>query len=339
VSVRPGLVAALAALLASCAGEDAGPTARATRYALRGRWDAPAVTFRVDEGAGPLPEGALGEALERALRAWGPLTPLELVLAPDAEAPDVVVSWQRGEHGPCPLFGVDPSLAHAGPVEAGTYLHVDADRPWAEDGGVLLRRTVLHEVGHLLGLDHGPDEETLMYPDPTVDAVTPADRDAVWTLYGGAAAGPQRAGALAVRRGGEELWVLHGIGVPDLAEYELFDTDGDGDDELVCWRTDAAGNGELVVFHFGPGPRPVRTMGPRVGMTVPGADVALVSTEAGERLLVLTSAGAEPVVRAFDDQGRLVGWAGELPPLGAERRREGDLDGDGVRERVESLGS
>jgi len=324
-------------LAALCACSDAPEPP--SRYTLRGSWGAPAeLLFRVDAERAPLDAAALRRAVEEAGAPWSALAPLRLRAAGEHEEPDFTVSFERGDHGPCQPFGADTSVAHTGPVSRGTFVHLDAERDWAA-GSPGLRDVLLHELGHVLGLGHSPDPGALMHPDPSVAAITASDRDGVWTLYGGGGAPGSR--DVVVERvlaaGSEHLAVVRGIGAADTTDFELFDTDGDGDDELVAWRTDEAGVGELVVFHFAPGPRVAHTVGPRAGMVGAGAAVDFIHTPEGDRLLVVEYPSGNRFARAFDQRGRLEPWDAERAPRrdGTRGRRfEGDLDGDGRAERV-----
>ena len=57
---------------------------------------------------------------------------------------------------------------------------------------------------------------------------------------------------------------------PSVAEYTVFDSDGDGDDEVLVWRTDRPGNGALMIYHFDTGLELSHTVGPLYGMSAPG---------------------------------------------------------------------
>ena len=344
----------LLGLLAICVGsscaderteDPADPAVRLpSRFTLRGAWEHPeAITYRVDSEDGP-PDTDLEGAVADARDAWNALSPARLVPL-DAQVepgrpPDLLVSWKRGEHGPCPLFGTDPSVAHAGPVEVGTYLHLDADRPWDASGGPSLRTTLLHELGHVLGLGHSADPGALLARDPLVQEPGRADRDALWTLYGG---GELDSADLVVARGETLLAVLHGVAPAELVDFQLFDTDGNGRDEVVVWRTDAprlgvaSGEGEMLVFHFAAGPTPHRTVGPFHRIALHDASLHLVRAPIAGRLLLQAAEGGATLAYAFDENGHPAPWSGPVPdvPDAPERRREGDLDGDGVVERVE----
>jgi len=328
VRLRLLLVGLLA--LGACDGP-VGEAVPPSRYALRGAWPDPSTLTYSLSGEGV-------HELETACARWAALGPVSFRAAAVGETPDFTVTWERGAHGSCTPFGADPSLAHTGPVPGPTFVHLDAGRNWSEAGGPALAQTILHELGHVLGLDHSPDPMALMYADPSAQEITRAERDALHTLYGG---GTIDESDLVVVRDDEVLAVVHGVGTSGFADFELFDTDGDGDDELVVWRIDRAGEGELTAFHFAPGPRPERTVGPRLGMTAHNGTTHLVTTVAGTRLLVLEYPNGNRIVRRFDDDGHLrTGTDEELPSLEdtPARRTSGDLDGDGRRESVRRPG-
>jgi hypothetical protein len=121
----------------------------------------------------------------------------------------------------------------------------------------------------VLGLDHGPDEGAVMYPEPSPlrAQLAPSDLAGIHSLYGG---GASASGDLVIR-GGEAESVLRAVAPPELTEWTLVDTDSDGDAEIVVWRTDDAGCGALWSHHFSPGPRLERSVGPIYGaMAAPG---------------------------------------------------------------------
>jgi hypothetical protein len=326
--------------LSACGG--GVPAGDVARFTVRGRWDAVTeVTYRFEPRGSPLGVEEVARELRRACAAWSNLSPIALREVGPQQTPDVLVSFERDVHGSCKPFGRDTSVAHAGPVRAGTFLHLDADRSWSlVEGapGVSLRQTLLHELGHVLGLDHSPDPLALMHSDPTVDFIAHSDRCGLWTLYGGGEAGP---GDLLVTRNGETCLALRGVAPPGLVAFELFDTDGDGDVELALWRTDQAGSGEFIVVHFGKGPRVVRTVGPGLGMAAPDAEVGFLLTPNGERLMLIWFPNGHRIARSFDREGRLqpfeIGSSDAAMNAAPPERRtqvEGDLDGDGIRETI-----
>ena len=324
--------------LAVTAGCGPEPPPTPARFALRGRWEDPsALVYRLDAQDSPFEADLVRRMLEQACARWSEVAPVGFRPAREGELSDLDVSFERGRHGSCMPFGVDGSVAHSGPVGTGTFVHLDLDRSWVASGpgdaqAPALEQTLLHELGHVLGLDHSSDPDALMYADPHTTQIERSDVAGIRTLYDRSPPGP---GDLAVTRGAETLAVLRGLAVPGAVEFELFDTDGDGHDELVLWRTDPAGHGELTSFFFDERCRPYRTLGPRAGMTGPGAATALVVTAARERLLVLAYPNGNRVARLFDGRGILQDYEGDPPALvQSARRLTGDLDGDGSEERV-----
>jgi hypothetical protein len=258
---RGGSLLVLAALLAAC--HEAPFQAR---FAVRGRWRGEReIAYELEAQHGALAPAQLARAVRSALDEWAATGCATFHEARAGEAPALTFAWAFDEHGACVPFGRDPSVAHAGPVGPGTCVHFDAQRAWDVES---LRRAALHEIGHVLGLDHSPDEGAVMYPEPSPDRAHLAQSDlaAIHSLYGG---GASASGDLVITKGGEEL-VLHAVAPPELTDWKLADTDADGVLEVLVWRTDAAGHGALWSHHFAPGPRLERSSGPVYGAVLPG---------------------------------------------------------------------
>jgi hypothetical protein len=339
--VRAVLLVALLGL-----GACSDPPPFQARFSVRGRWNgARLFACRVEPGDGPLAAAAFEAALREALEIWRATGLVEYAfVASEAEA-NVVFGWRRGIHDACTPFGVDPSVAHTGPVGPGTFVHFDAGRSWsapgAEHSGALdLAQAALHELGHVLGLDHTPDEESVMYPEPSPARrrLGRSDLAGLQALYGGAERGP---GDLEVLRAdGTRALVLPAVAPRAWCAFTAFDADGDGDEELLVWRTDDddAAGGALWQYHFGPGPVLERTVGPLYAVSAPQTELAFARAADGTRLVVLTSARGR-VLRRFDGFGLVQELEGEpefaLPaPRASPGECAGDLDGDGRPERV-----
>ncbi|KAG5224566.1 metalloendoproteinase MMP [Salix suchowensis] len=81
--------------------------------------------------------------------------------------PDLVIAFYSGNHGDGdPFDGPGKILAHAFFPQDGR-LHYDADENWSTDPAMDqydLESVSVHEIGHLLGLQHSNNNESIMYP-------------------------------------------------------------------------------------------------------------------------------------------------------------------------------
>jgi hypothetical protein len=342
-------------------------------FAVRGRLAPPvSLAWRVLPEGGPVDGPTLRGLVQAGGDAWSVDGSVSFRPAEDGEPADVTFSWHRAGDDPCRLFGYGVGVAHTGPVGPGTFVHLDAARRWPSAGADAhgtLASAVAHELGHVLGLDHAEDPATLMHPDTHVAAPAAGDQAGLRSLYGG---GVDGAGDVLIERlpdGARAGPVLRGLAPPGFTELALFDTDGDGADELLAWRADAAGLGALTILSFTPaaageepGPRLVRSLGPLLDLVPSGRTTALRRGPDGRRWIISGPPGARRV-RGFDERGLLhtPGWVelgaldveallaapgppvlratGAAPPTDGPPAVElvGDLDGDGRPERVRRL--
>jgi len=257
---RTGGLLVWIALVAACREQPA----RAC-FAVRGRWEGErAIAYRLDPAGGALRPAEFARSIRSALDEWAATGCATFRSARENETPALTFSWAGDAHGDCVPFGADPSVAHAGPVGPGTFVHFDSERAWTSS---TLRQAALHEIGHVLGLDHSPDETAVMYPEPSPARahLAPSDLAGIHSLYGGGESAP---GDLVVRGATGEV-VLHAVAPVTSVDWAVLDTDEDGDAEIVTWRTDAAGHGAEMRYHFGPGPVLARACGPAYGQPTP----------------------------------------------------------------------
>ncbi len=353
----------LACMLAlSCSGEaeEGAADGGEAQFTLRGRWEDPSrLRYRIRTEDAAVAPGIFRESLVAAMDCWAETGVVGFVEAePDADSVDITFSWQRGKHGDCDAFGSGPGIAHAGPVGGDSFIHFDAARQWSRDAsqGRSLDLAALHELGHVLGLGHSDAKGSLMHPDPKpeVNFLGSAELAGIHSLYGGGEDSPDDLMIIA----GDSASSMRRVAAVDRSEFTLFDSDGDGDDEVIVWRTDHAGHGAVMIYHFAPGPRLERTLGPFYGSV--GAEVPnlFVKTQAGERLLFCVYPGLSIRVLSLDEHG-LPAARPEGQPFVVDRilsdedgdgrldrefeageylRREGDLDGNGQAELLRRSG-
>src|SRR5436189_5515354 len=133
------------------------------------------------------------DAVRSAFQRWQEVgVPVRFNLDADSTSAEVRVQWRiqfEGERsGQTDLQWDDDGHLTGGVVTLATF---DAKgQPFAPDD---VRVLALHEIGHLIGLDHSPDPGDIMYAQPKVRELSPRDVRTAALLYD-LAPGPLRVG-------------------------------------------------------------------------------------------------------------------------------------------------
>jgi len=132
------------------------------------------------------------DAVRSAFQRWQEVVPVRFNLDADSSSAEVRVQWRiqfEGERsGQTDVQWDEDGHLTGGVVTLATF---DAKgQPFAPDD---VRVLALHEIGHLIGLDHSPDPGDIMYAQPKVRDLSPRDVRTAALLYE-LAPGPLRVG-------------------------------------------------------------------------------------------------------------------------------------------------
>jgi len=172
---------------------------RRKRYVLQGsRWNVNELTYRVTKypSRTGLNKAQVDEQMTRALAMWEAVTDLTFTYKARGSV-HIEIRFERYEHGDGdPFDGPGGTLAHAYFPQFGGDVHVDDTEYWTIDSfkGTNMLQTMVHELGHSLGLSHSDVRSAIMAPfykgwDPNLTLDTD-DIKAIQALYGTKVAKP-----------------------------------------------------------------------------------------------------------------------------------------------------
>lgn len=189
---------------------DKSDTDKLGAFTVKTRWQKQNLTYYIHNTTPDFDDTTVREVLRQAFDVWSAVVPLDFTEVATAQEADMVLGFGEGDH--CDLYSAaghscptgDPFdgpgnvLAHcyfppgSGGENAGD-CHFDEGEQWVaqittDGGAVRLLETVIHELGHGLGLGHSDDINAIMYPsyDPAdpKQALGTDDITGVQSLYG-----------------------------------------------------------------------------------------------------------------------------------------------------------
>ncbi|XP_067014194.2 interstitial collagenase [Anabrus simplex] len=140
---------------------------RSKRYAHIGNvWEMRTVYYKFTGYSRKLAANLVRSEFKRAAEEWSRYVNVRLVPVWSRRRANVRVKFGRMNHGdPWPFDGPYGVLAHASQPHSEAFVHFDDDEKWtANRRGRNFYQTALHEIGHVLGLDHSTDKDAVMFP-------------------------------------------------------------------------------------------------------------------------------------------------------------------------------
>jgi len=166
---------------------------RRKRYVLQGsRWRVTDLTYRVTKypTTTRLKKSQIDRTMKQAFGMWEAATDLTFSLKSSGSV-HIEIRFERYEHGDGDAFdGPGGTLAHAYFPQYGGDVHVDDTEFWTIDSfkGTNILQTMVHEIGHSLGLSHSDVRAAIMAPfykgwDPNMK-LDKDDIKGIQALYG-----------------------------------------------------------------------------------------------------------------------------------------------------------
>lgn len=134
-----------------------------------GKWNKTDLTYRIQGSIDGFPKRQIAAVVAQAFDLYTPHVPLTFTAVSKREPADIQIVFQTREDDP-DMDGEGKSVGWAYPPLAGSpdtgKIFLDAEEDYTIDGpeGTPLLAVVAHEIGHVLGLGHTSDQESIMTP-------------------------------------------------------------------------------------------------------------------------------------------------------------------------------
>lgn len=160
-------------------------------------WDRTDLTYAIDAGTSDIPGEEEFTAVRSAFDTWQIHTPLNFFEILPTDGPDIVVGWRSTVHEDFDLTGgaiahadfppncelLSPGLPQPLHFDNGEHFWVVGASPTAHD----VESVALHEIGHIIGLEHSNVPGAVMFPTISTNTIrrtlTTDDKDGALSLY------------------------------------------------------------------------------------------------------------------------------------------------------------
>ncbi|XVF60406.1 hypothetical protein PTKIN_Ptkin08bG0043300 [Pterospermum kingtungense] len=132
------------------------------------RWNRYDLTYNFLSGVQVVSVQQLSPTIARAFQKWAAVSRFRFRQVPQGTRADIRIGFFRYDHGDGYSFdGRFGTVAHAFSPQDGRF-HYDADENWSFNPTASnqfdLESVAVHELGHILGLDHSQDPNSIMFP-------------------------------------------------------------------------------------------------------------------------------------------------------------------------------
>jgi hypothetical protein len=168
-------------------------------FSIRCAWDRRDLTYAFDTGTADVVGTAEFQAVRNAFDTWSATVPLTFTEVAVDQDPDVLIGWRPADDPDLTMVG--GTLAHADfPPGCGVVTDAlpkpvhfdDSEHVWslgAAPGAFDVETVALHEIGHILGLQHTTVNGAVMFPsvtsNSTLRVLQPDDLAGIRALYPG----------------------------------------------------------------------------------------------------------------------------------------------------------